>query len=161
MRAWPGFGLLMGLIGGCGGDARVELSAADALGATAEQMERTILEYHQEVTQYDDAREAAVAAAFVARVRKDADDESAVEAHAAAFEQALRKVRADRETEWTRRAAALDNVGVLREVSRGLRKTAIESLSLQDEMKRYLTGWIEARRRREEAQASPSAAPGN
>ncbi len=135
------------LAGGCGGDARVELSAADALGAVAGQMERSIEEYHQEVSRFDDTRESAVVAAFVARVRKDSADEAAVDAHAADFEAALRRIRDDRETEWSRRNAALDNVGVLREVARGVQRLAIQSLGLQDELQRYLTGWIEARQR--------------
>ena len=85
--------------------------------------------------------------AFVARVQADANDSTAIESHAADFEADLRKIRADRETEWSRRTAAMDNVGVLREVARGLHKLAIESLTLQDEVRRYLSGWIAARQR--------------
>lgn len=141
---------------GCGGDARVELSAADALGAVAGQMERTIGEYHAEVAAYDDARESGVVAAFVSRVRRDAADEAAMSAHAVEFEAALRKIRGDREVEWSRRSAAMDNVAALREVSRGLQKLAIQSLSLQDEMKRYLQGWIDLRRQQEAREIRPA-----
>jgi len=149
MKRTPACWAAVCLAGGCGGDARVELSAADALGAVAGQMERTIQEYHQEVSRYDDTRESSVVAAFVARVRTDAADDAAVEAHAADFETALRRIRADRDTEWNRRNAAVENVGVLREVSSGVRKLAIQSLGLQDEIRRYLTSWIEARQRKE------------
>jgi hypothetical protein len=144
------------LAGGCGGDARVELSTADAIQAVAGQMERTIQEYHQEVSSYDDTRESSVVAAFVARVRQDAGDEAAVDAHAADFEAALHKIRGDRETEWLRRTAAMENVGVLREISRGVQKLAIQSLGLQDEIQRYLQGWIEAAQR---AQTQPPPQP--
>ncbi|HOB76430.1 MAG TPA: hypothetical protein PKG54_18115 [Phycisphaerae bacterium] len=135
------------LAGGCGGDARVEFSAADVISAVAGQMERTVEEYHQEVSRFDDTRESTAVAAFVARVRQDSADEAAVEAHAADFESALRRIRQDRQTEWARRNAALENVDALREVSRGMRKLAIQSLGLQDELQRYLTGWIEAYQR--------------
>lgn len=145
----------LGLLCGCGGDARVELSAADALQAVAGQMERTIQEYHQEVSNADDGRESAVVAAFVTRVRKDSADATAVDGHATEFAAALRKIRADRETEWSRRNAALDNVGVLREMSHGVQKLAIQSLGIQDEFKRYLLGWIEMRRK---TQAGATAA---
>lgn len=144
------------LAGGCGGDARVEFSTADALGAVAGQMELAIEEYHQEVSRFDDARESTVVAAFVDRVRRDVHDEAAVDGHAADFASALRKIRADRETEWARRNAAMDNVHVLREVSRGVRRLAVQSLGLQDELQRYLTSWIEARQR---AQQRESAIP--
>jgi hypothetical protein len=143
------------LLGGCGGDARVELSTADALQAVAGQMQRTIEEYHQEVSSYDDTRESAVVAAFVTRVRKDSSDEAAVDGHATELAAALRKIRTDRETEWSRRNAALENVGVLREMSHGVQKLAVQSLGLQDEFKRYLLGWIEARQK---AQAAASGA---
>lgn len=135
------------LLSGCGGDARLELSTADALQAVAGQMERTIQEYHLEVSSYDDTRESSVVAAFVTRVRKDAADEAAMEGHATEFAAALHKIRADRETEWLRRNAALENVGVLREMSHGVQKLAVQSLGLQDEFKRYLLSWIEARQK--------------
>ncbi len=151
---------ILWLAGGCGGDARVELSAADAMQAVAGQMERTIHEYHQEVSSYDDARESSVVAAFVARVRKDAADDAAVDVHAADFQTALHKIRGDRETEWSRRTVAMENVGVLREMSRGVQKLAIQSLGLQDEMQQYLDGWIEAAHRAQ-SQTPPQTNTGN
>lgn len=137
------------LCAGCGGDAGLELAATDVLLAVADQMEVTVGEYHDEVSRYDDSRESAVTSAFVARVQKDAGDSSAMASHVAEFEAALRKIRADRETEWGRRTAAMDNVGVLREVARGLQRLALESLTLRDEVRRYLSAWIETRRRSE------------
>lgn len=145
------------LLGGCGGDARVELSTADALQAVAGQMQRTIEEYHQEVSSYDDNRESAVVAAFITRVRKDSNAEAVVDGHATEFAAALRKIRTDRETEWSRRNAALENVGVLREMSRGVQRLAVQSLGLQDEFKRYLLSWIEARQKAQAAAGGAAA----
>ena len=139
--------LVIGLAVGCGGDARLEMSAADALLATADQMVLTIQEYHEEVSAYDDSRESEVVSAFVARVQAAPDDPVAIDSHVADFKAALRKICTDRATEFTRRGAAMDNVDVLRELARGLQRLAIESLTLQDEMRRYLTGWVETRRR--------------
>lgn len=139
--------IVIGLAVGCGGDARLEMSAADALLATADQMELTIQEYHEEVSANDDSRESEVVSAFVARVLVAPDDAVAIDSHVADFKAALRKIRADRVTEFTRRGAALDNVDVLRELATGLHRLAIESLTLRDELRRYLHGWIETRRR--------------
>ena len=133
------------LVAGCGGDAGLELAAADALLSGADQMEATVAEYHGEVWRFDDWRESAVVSSFIARVQADVGDASALESHVGDFEAALGKIRADRETEWVRWAAGMDNVGVLREVANGLQKLAIESLALKDEVRRYLKGWIEAR----------------
>jgi hypothetical protein len=48
--------------------------------------------------------------------------------------------------QWRRHTAALENVAVIREVAEGLRRMGIESLTLSDEMRRYLSRWIEARK---------------
>lgn len=148
-------------LAGCGGDAGVELAASDALSAVADQMQLTIQEYHHDVSLHDDGREDATVAAFVARVQTDHADATAVQTHTQEFQAALRKIRADRETEWQRRSVALDNVAVLREVAGGLQKLAIESLSLRDEVRRYLDTWIENQRRAQvqQAQTSASARP--
>lgn len=130
---------------GCGGDAHVELSAADALLAVARQMEMTVEEYHRDMERHDDARTSAVVDAFVQRVRRDAQDDAALDEHAGAFEEALRRLTDDRRTEWTRRQAATDNIGVMRDVAAGLRRMAVESLSLSDEMRRYLATWMTRR----------------
>ena len=148
--------VLLGAMAGCGGDARVELSAADGIRAAADQMELTLREYYQEVSTYDDSREAAVVSAFVGRLKADRENDAAIDGHAAAFAEALVKIRRDREVEYARRAAAGDNVAVLRELARGLERLGIESLTLKDEVKRYLTGWLEVRRRAESA-ARPQA----
>ncbi len=143
-----GYATLLALsgAGGCGGDARVELSAADALAAVAERMDLVIAEYHADVRHYDDLRETEVVAAFIERVRRTAADETAVDRHAVQFKDALARIRTDRDTERTRRDTAHENVRALREVAGGLRRLAIESLTLDDEMRRYLSGWFDMRR---------------
>lgn len=149
---WIGLPLLAA---GCGGDARVELSAADALTAVAAQMRVALEEYHLEVEAADDARESAVTRAFVERVRQDAIDAARLDQHALAFEEALRRVRADRKTEWQRRTAAQSQVEAVLEVARGLRRIGVEGLALQDEVKRYL-GTLLERRSDEVASKGPS-----
>lgn len=150
LAAWP----VMLWVVGCGGDARLDLAAADALTAAADRMEAAIGEYHAEMSQFDDSREEAVAEAFVARVKADAGDEQAIAAHWAEFRSALARIREDRAVERQRHAAAAENVAVVREVADGLRRMGIESLTLSDEMRRYLSGWIEARKQAVAAKAA-------
>ena len=141
-------------VAGCGGDARLELAAADALAAAAERMKTAVDEYHAEMAAFDDSREEAVAEAFVQRVRADAANEQAIAAHSAEFKSALSRIREDRAVEQQRRAAVAENVSVVREVADGLRRMGVESLLLSDEMRRYLSGWIEARQQAVAAKAA-------
>jgi hypothetical protein len=141
-------------VAGCGGDARLELAAADALAAAAERMQTAVDEYHAEMAAFDDSREEAVTEAFVRRVRADAANEQALAAHSAEFKSALGRIREDRAVEQQRRGAAVENVGVVREVADGLRRMGVESLTLSDEMRRYLSGWIEARKQAVAAKAA-------
>ena len=137
-------GLMLAGWVGCGGDARVELAAADAISATADQFDVAFGEYHDEVRKADDAREDEVLAAFVMRVQADADNAAE---HIAAFKAAMAGIREDREVETRRLAAARDNVGVLREISQGLTRIGVAHLTLSEEARRYLTSWVEARQR--------------
>lgn len=138
---------------GCGGDARLEFASSDALHALAREMERTVREYHTSIESQDSARETAVVDAFIARVLNDRNDEATLRTHADAFETALGKVRTDRSVEQRRYMAAMDNVSLLRETAAGLQRVAVESLTLQDEMRRYLDRWIDQQR------ATQSGAP--
>lgn len=136
---------MAGTAAGCGGDARVELSAADALTATARQIRIALDEYHAEVERYDDRREADVARAFVERVKRDAADAAALETYTAAFESALAKIRADRRVESERRMAAQGHVDAMEEVATGLRQIGVASLGLADELQRYVYAWLDRR----------------
>lgn len=148
---------LLSMAGGCGGDAQLMLVGADAVEVIADQQQQAIDEYHAEVQALDDDREAAVVDAFVVRIQGDVPtDPSSGDAHAAAFREALAKIRADRDVEYVRHRAASDNTSELREIAEGLRQVALESLTFQDELRRYVTGLIEARQRAAE-QNEPQA----
>lgn len=132
---------------GCGGDARLEMVAADALEATADQMNVSLSEYHNEIASYDDSREASVTAAFIARIRRDVADEAKCDQHGSEFALAMAKIRADRRTEDVRAGNTAGQVASVREVARGLRRVGVESLTIQDEMRRYLLNMIDTQRK--------------
>ena len=148
MRPMIGIGLCF--VAGCGGDAGLELAAAETLHALADRMTVAVSEYHDEIEASDDTREAAVASAFVTRVVNDHADGQALDRHTAAFIEALRKVRQDRRTEDRRRNASMDNVEMMREVADGLREMAIRSMTLKDEMRGYLRSWAALKRQTDE-----------
>ncbi len=123
---------------GCGGDARVELSAATAIEQLTAGLAVAIEEYHAEVCTADDRREAAAVNAFIERVRADHADSDTTDRHAEAFLAALHRVRADRAVEWRRYRRAADMIETLDEIRDGLRQLAIDSLTLSDELRRFL-----------------------
>jgi hypothetical protein len=100
----------------------------------------TIDEYRHDLEQLDDQRRNAAVEAFVVRVRRDHQDNEALAAHTAAFTTALDRIEADRKTAAERRQAAVENLETLGEIADSLRRLAIESMSLDDEARRYLTG---------------------
>lgn len=153
MRGMVGCVLLACGLAGCGGDAGVELAAADVLHAVARSMEVAVNEYHEEVDRYDQTRDDAVIAAFVERVRSDPQAEN-VDGSVTDFKAALRRIREDRNIEWTRRSAAMDNIEALREMADGLHRIGLDSLNLRDEVRRYLGNWMELHRKGQEAAAA-------
>ena len=146
-RRLPGTcGLLLGLAAiGCTGDARVELAAADAIDRLSQGIEAALQEYHDDLAEADSARERMAVGALVDRLLGgDANAVSEdVDAHAADFLQAMERLHADREVAWRRYWASVDNVKTLQEVAQGLRRLAIDSLSLRDEANRYVQELIE------------------
>ncbi|MCH7808442.1 MAG: hypothetical protein IIB60_04400 [Planctomycetes bacterium] len=146
-RRLPGAGgLLLGLAAiGCAGDARVELAAADAIDRLAQGLEVALQEYHDDLAQADSARGRMAVGALVNRLRggetnKVSEDD---DAHAADFLNAMQRLHADREVAWQRYWASVDNVKTLQEIAQGLRRLAIDSLSLRDEANRYVQELIE------------------
>lgn len=133
---------------GCGADARVNLAAADSIEALAANLATALTEYHSDLVQSDDAREKAAVHAFVERLRADVADDAKVDAHTGDFLTAMERLLADRQVEWRRNTASMENVSTLREVADGLRRLAMESLSLDDEARRYFGELIELRRMR-------------
>jgi hypothetical protein len=127
---------------GCAADAKVQLAAADALRVVQAELATALNEYHADLSGQDTTREEAVAAAFIERVRRDVADESALAAHEAAFQEALARIRSDRQVEADRLAATRENLGVLSEIESDLRQLAIQRLTLDDEVRRYLKDWF-------------------
>lgn len=142
--------VLFDLIGGCAGDSRVELTAADSVELLGASMTQTLAEYHADLARFDEERQRAAVQAFIERVRTDIADESATDAHAAAFQEALRRLEADRQAAWERYTASLDNVAVLREIADGLRRLALDSMSLDDDVRRYFGEVMERRKEAKE-----------
>ncbi len=138
--------LIAACVAGCGGDARVELSAADSIESLAGALKLALQEYHDDLTLGDDLRESAAIAAFVTRIQTADDDPAEQERHVADFTAALARVRQDRRVEWARFTATEDNIDTLREVTSGLRRLAVESLTLRDEARRYIHALIDRQR---------------
>ena len=144
---------LGGFLGGCGGDARVELAAADSMDTLGASMAQTLAEYHADLARVDDERQRAAIRAFIDRVRADVSDEAATDAHADAFQKALERLDADRRTAWERYTASSDNVATLHEIAQDLRRLALNSMSLDDEVRRYF-GDVMKRRKETKEQVS-------
>jgi len=144
---------LGGFLGGCGGDARVELAAADSMETLGASMAQTLAEYHADLARVDDERQRAAIQAFIDRVRADISDEAATDTHADAFQRALESLDADRRVAWERYAASSDNVATLREIAQDIRRLALNSMSLDDEVRRYFG---DVMRRRKETKEQPS-----
>jgi len=142
------------LAGGCAGDGRVELAAADSVEMLGASMTQTLAEYHADLVRFDEERQRAAVQAFIERMRTDIADYAATDAHAAAFQQALQRLDSDRQAAWERYTASLDNVAALREVAQSLRRLALESMSLDDDVRRYFGEVME---RRKEAKEKESA----
>lgn len=140
-------GLACALLGGgCVVHAPVELAAADTLDSVAEMTQRALDEFDHDLALADGERRSAVVSALVARIRRDHDDDALVSGHEGAFTAALDRLQEDRRTAWARHARASDNVSLLRETAAGLRRLALDSMSMQDEARRYITAALAARR---------------
>lgn len=147
-------------LSGCAMGGRVELAAADSIESVASELAQAMNEYQRDIGQLDDERERAVVMALIARVRRDAADDEQVNAHVLAYEEAAARVRADREAARVRRSLVEEHVDSLREVAAGLRRLGIESMSLEDETKRYLRDVIERSRDRIATTGADDAAAG-
>ncbi|UCG33868.1 MAG: hypothetical protein JSU68_04370 [Phycisphaerales bacterium] len=139
-------------LAGCGGDARVELAAADALDVAAAQLRLAFDEYHAEIDQADRGRQHAAVGAFVARLRADIEDENAIRAHTADFTEALDALWADQQAEHQRCHNALDNLDAVGEIATGLRRVGIATLTVSDEVRGYFDSLVAAR---QQAAAQP------
>lgn len=113
-------GLWVGLCGGCVATGRVETSGADVLDLIAGQTAGALNEYERDLQTVDADRQHAVVQCLAERVKHDGPDK--VDVHAAALQQALDKIAADRQTARQRYEAAMNNVELMREVAGGLRR---------------------------------------
>ncbi len=143
---------------GCVGHAQVELAAADAMDSVASETTRALDEYDHETRAADGERQRRVIAAFVERTKKDHANEEAMAGHETMVAAALEAIDADREAARLRRTRAGDNVAVLRETAAGLRRFGVDSMRLDDEMRRYVESLIDARKR-SVAAGTPTTAP--
>ena len=109
---------------GCASGAQLDLSAGRALQTIAVELERTIEEYHADLAQLDEQREAFAIQAFVARVAGAEGDKEKLEADSAVLSAALAKLRVDRAVEVDRYIIALGNLDVLTETAEGLKSYA-------------------------------------
>ena len=113
---------------GCAGSAQLDLSAGRALQSIATEMRRTVEEYHADLAQWDEQREAFAIQAFVARVAGPEGDKEKLEADSAALSAALAKLRAVRAVEVERYIVARGNLDVLTETAEGLKSHALARL---------------------------------
>ncbi len=148
-----GFSMAGSIVCGCVSAPAAQLSAADSMDLVAASLRQAIDEYRLDLDQLDDERRRAVVEAFVTRVRTDHQDEKALASHTALFTSALDRIDADRRTASDRRQNAVESLESLQEVADGLRRLAVESMSLDDEARRYLGGLIAQSRA---AHTSPS-----
>jgi hypothetical protein len=117
------------------------------LGAS---MTQTLAEYHADLARFDEERQREAVRAFIERVRTDVADEEATDAHAEAFRQAMQRLDAERRAAWERYTASLENVATLQEIAQGLRRLALESMSLDDDVRRYFGEVMERRKETKE-----------
>lgn len=121
----------------------------DSVDVLGDALAGALVEYHDDLERLDDERERAVIDAFVERVRRNVA--GGVSDEAEAFRSALAQIRADRRVALERYLASRENLATIREVTRGLRRLALESMSLQDETRRYFSDLIERSKVREAA----------
>ncbi len=123
---------------GCAGSAQLNLSAARALQTIATEMWMTVEEYHADLAQLDEQREAFAIQAFVARVAGADGDKETLEADSAPLSAALAKLRADRAVEVERYILARGNLDVLTETAEGLKAHALARLRVRQSILKLL-----------------------
>ena len=124
---------------GCASGAQLDLSAARALQTIATEIRITVEEYHADLAQLDEQREAFAIQSFVARVAGAEGDKAKLEEDSAAFSAALAKLRADRAVEVERYIIARGNLDVLTETAEGLKAHALARLQFRQSILELLT----------------------
>lgn len=113
---------------GCAGSAHLDLSAAQSLLTIANEMRMTVEEYHADLAQLDEQREAFAIQAFIARVVGADGDKAKLEKDSTALKASLAKVRSDRAVAVERYIIALGNLDVLADTAEGLKSHALARL---------------------------------
>ncbi len=147
-------------LAGCASGARVQLAAADSVDLLGEGMARTLAEYHEDLVRFDEERQRAAVRDFIERIRTDINDENVTRSHAEAFQEALQRLDADHQAAWQRYSASLENVATLQEIAAGLRRQALESIALDDEVRRYFGEVMQRRREMKEQEKRKADANG-
>ncbi len=115
---------------GCAGSAHLDLSAAQSLLTTANEMRMTVEEYHADLAQLDEQRETFAIQAFVARVVGAGGDKAKLEKDSTALKASLAKLRTDRAVAVERYIIALGNLDVLAATAEGLKSHALARLRI-------------------------------
>ncbi len=115
---------------GCASSAQLDLSAARSLLTIATEMRRTVEEYHADLAQLDEQREAFAIQSFVARVADADGDKAKLEKDSAALSAALAKLRTDRAVAVERYIIALGNLDLLVDMAEGLKSHALARLRI-------------------------------
>jgi predicted RNA methylase len=115
---------------GCASSAHLDLSASRLLLTIATEMRMTVEEYHADLAQLDEQREAFAIQSFIARVADADRDKAKLEKDGATLSAALAKLRADRAVAVERYIIALGNIDLLAETAEGLKSHALARLRL-------------------------------
>lgn len=149
---------LLAMVLGCNQSAGLALKSSTALQTVADQVQTMQQEYHEEVVEMDDLRETRIVSDLVKSLKANPNNEEVV----AAFYQIMKKIRDDREVEMQRHMNGKGTVTVLRKMADQLEQFGLDSIALEDEARRYFTGWLDSykdmKAKKEAAQAEASAA---
>ena len=146
------------VVGGCGVPPMAVMSQSQMLHRAGAEVRNAAAEWAADVQAGDDAREAAAIGAFVARIRRAADNEPQIATDTAAFTSALTSLRRDRYAADERLRVVLDNVDAVDEAADAMQQLAVESQSLNDEWKRYVTDNLAAMKAAQQDAAAQRAA---
>ncbi len=122
------FAGLIPLNAGCASSAHLDLSAARSLLAIATEMRMTVEEYHADLAQLDEQREAFAIQSFVARVAGADGDKATLQEDSAVLSTTLTELRADRAVAVERYIIALGNLDLLADTAEGLKSHALARL---------------------------------
>jgi enamine deaminase RidA (YjgF/YER057c/UK114 family) len=145
-------------VSGCGGDAGLEMRTADVMHSGTAAARQALDEFQADLEAADDAKESMLILNFTQLVLQDIDDQPKVSQHIADFGAALAKLRRMREASRRRYQAAIESLDTMDEVATDLHKFAVDSLTMEDETRRYFTGWVEQIRTAREQQRAQKEA---